>query len=189
MRGKATKAPMDKAGVNGVPYYPEAFQYPTRLRRVLVQNAAPFYFTGKKLSLFLPNKNSLRPAFSSTHLVLLNTLSAQSVFRHVHAAAKNDLNCSPPAGGEFCEAFDRADRVVRPYGCFTGRCLQWRATRGPPYEPIAVALLPLDSASPRRRDSWRCIRPGRRLHRRRHRHTRSCWRRHSVRRRHRTRRR
>lgn len=49
--------------------------------------------------------DSLRPAFIRPPCVRMNTLSAQRIFCHVHATAKNDSTCSSPMGGEFCEAF------------------------------------------------------------------------------------
>ena len=54
---------------------------------------------------FEVSRFSLRPAPLPPQGVGRNTLSAQSVFRHAHVAAKNDLISSLPAGSEFCEAF------------------------------------------------------------------------------------
>ena len=59
-------------------------------------SAAAFLSFDKKGTPFLSKKISLRPVFVCTHCVQTNTLSAQSVFRHVHAVAKNDSKGSSP---------------------------------------------------------------------------------------------
>lgn len=59
----------------------------------------------KKGNALFHKYDSLRPAFICPPCVRMNTLSAQRIFCHVHATAKNDSTYSSPMGGEFCEAF------------------------------------------------------------------------------------
>lgn len=89
-----------------------------QLTNCLAKNFVPGN-RGKKITSngrcpFEVSRFSLRPALLPPQGVGRNTLSAQSVFRHAHVAAKNDSNGSPPAGGEFCEAFGSLHRSPRP---------------------------------------------------------------------------
>ena len=70
--------------------------FPTVWQKISLRETGAIKFAPNGHRPFGASRLSLRPALIPTQCVGMNTLSAQSVFRHAHVAAKNDPNSSPP---------------------------------------------------------------------------------------------